>query len=228
MNKEDPYRDQAEKLRQRIEKINENPQDHSKLPPRSEMHRNKKKKTKWKLRYPLIRILVLFFILLPITIYSVYTNLNNKNHGGAEKATVDAQDFETIHYGNSKKDNKKTTKIQTLSPKENASDQTSSMNDVKQVSDTQRNAASKPASSIPSTKTPETDKNGGTQTTASPAKTIHSYKIIYHKVQPGETLYHIAMEYYHSESGMNKIIEANHLQNENIEVGQVLKILIMQ
>jgi LysM repeat protein len=44
------------------------------LPPRSEIHRQKKskKRVKWKLKYPVIRLLALFFILLPISMLSIY------------------------------------------------------------------------------------------------------------------------------------------------------------
>ena len=49
-------------------------------------------------------------------------------------------------------------------------------------------------------------------------------RIVYHTVQPKETLYHIAMEYYHSQAGMNIIRQANHIQGDNINAGQVLKI----
>lgn len=45
------------------------------LPPRSEVHgrkRKKKKKKKPTIQYPLIRLLVVFFILLPLIIISIY------------------------------------------------------------------------------------------------------------------------------------------------------------
>ena len=49
-------------------------------------------------------------------------------------------------------------------------------------------------------------------------------KIISHTVKSGETLYRIAMNYYHSKVGINTIKEANNLKTEQINVGQVLKI----
>ena len=57
MNKERPYREQAEKLRQKIErtKFEEGEAiDREELPPRSRVHEQKIKKSKWKLKYPVI------------------------------------------------------------------------------------------------------------------------------------------------------------------------------
>ncbi|WP_027408624.1 LysM peptidoglycan-binding domain-containing protein [Anoxybacteroides tepidamans] len=71
-------RDQAEELRKQVghfkQKETGNNVDALSLPPRSEVHKQKqaKKKTKWKIKYPLIRLLALFFILLPISILSIY------------------------------------------------------------------------------------------------------------------------------------------------------------
>lgn len=50
----------------------------SSLPSRSEVHRKKKKKLKAKIKFPLIKLLVLFFILLPIGFYFVYTYLQDR------------------------------------------------------------------------------------------------------------------------------------------------------
>lgn len=103
MNKERPYRDQAERLRQKIEKMNEPIVKDSNLPPRSELHRNKKKRTKWKLKYPLIRLLVLFFILLPIIFFSIYTYMGG-NYFEVKKVSVSPNNgYETIDLDNSKK-----------------------------------------------------------------------------------------------------------------------------
>ncbi|GGJ59977.1 peptidase M23 [Anoxybacillus voinovskiensis] len=66
--------DQAEQLRKQMEgKTEENKEpDVLSLPPRSEVHKTKEKKTKWKIKYPLVRLLLLFFILLPLVIFAIY------------------------------------------------------------------------------------------------------------------------------------------------------------
>lgn len=84
------YKDQAGELRKKMEQSNpagleETREDRdydsilvSNLPPRSEVHgsKNKKKKKrnkkKRKIKYPLIRLLFVFFILLPFIIISIY------------------------------------------------------------------------------------------------------------------------------------------------------------
>src|SRR3954452_19267277 len=100
MNKEDPYRDQAEKLRQNIERKQfEEGQvvKREELPPRSRIHHQKQKKNKWKLKYPIIRLLVLFFILLPITILSIYSIVAKDGIGNIEETIGEASEgFETI------------------------------------------------------------------------------------------------------------------------------------
>jgi LysM repeat protein len=68
--------DKAESLRELVEQRDEMMQqeDVLSLPSRREVHRQKKSKkwVKWKLKYPLIRLLALFFILLPISMLSIY------------------------------------------------------------------------------------------------------------------------------------------------------------
>lgn len=105
MNKEDPFRDQAERLRKTIERNNfaeGKVVERTQMPPRSSIHKKKRKKNKWKLKYPIIRLLVLFFILLPITILSIYFAITKDKIGNSEKTTVDSGGFEIIDIEDSK------------------------------------------------------------------------------------------------------------------------------
>lgn len=96
MNKEEPYRDQAERLRQRIEKVNgDGVEEASLMPPRSQIHKKKKKKTTVKVKYPLIRFLVLLFILLPLTIFAIYHYYGGKVPG-IDPASPVSQDYDTV------------------------------------------------------------------------------------------------------------------------------------
>jgi LysM repeat protein len=74
--------DQAEVLRELVQQKPAK-EDGLLLPPRSEVHRKKPKKRerkkKWKLKYPLVRLLVLFFILLPISMLSIYYTNQDSN-----------------------------------------------------------------------------------------------------------------------------------------------------
>ena len=109
MNKEEPYRDQAERLKQRIEKINEKKPEgvREQLPPREQIHREKRQKTKWKVKYPVIRILVLSFILLPIIIFSVYSYLEGEKNSGPLKTGGNSSNYETINFEKSSPETKK-------------------------------------------------------------------------------------------------------------------------
>ena len=69
MNNDEPNKlDQATTLRERASKGKEA------LPPRSKLHANKKKKTKWKIHYPMVRLIGIAFFLIPIAILAIVLN----------------------------------------------------------------------------------------------------------------------------------------------------------
>ncbi|MDQ1145221.1 cytoskeletal protein RodZ [Bacillus sp. SORGH_AS 510] len=232
MNKEEPYRDQAERLKQRIQKINETVEEFGDdLPPREQVHRQKKKKTKWKLRFPVIRLLVVCFILLPIIIFSVISNRDNgKKIMGSEKATTESVGYETINLKNNENDdsNNESKKLEESKQVDTNVNSTEEKGEDSVVGETynqnsQTNTPSQPASTNSvSTEQQQTDKNSSTPIETK--KTEPTTKIIYHKVKAGEGLYRISMNYYHSQEGIEIIKKANHLTSENLYAGQVLKI----
>lgn len=231
MNREDPYKDQAERLRKRIEKINEVTKDENLLPPRSDLHRVKKKKTKWKLKYPIIRLLVLFFILLPITIFSIYSYLDGKKSIESEKVNGTSEGYETINYPN--RDEQKQSNRENEKNIDGKSDANQlSKNTANSSTGTENAGNSKSQNTSKESKANSIGNSGSKQNTTDnvintkTSQTINSdqAKMVYHTVQPGETIYRIAMKYYHSNTGINTIKEANHLQNNNIKTGQILKI----
>ncbi|WP_312474381.1 LysM peptidoglycan-binding domain-containing protein [Neobacillus sp.] len=243
MNKEEPYRDQAERLKQRIQKINEQNElieesDH--LPPREEIHRQKKKKTKWKLKYPIIRLLVLCFILLPIIILSVISYLNDgKLMKVNEKTSGGTVGYETVNFEKSKKENKANSN-KSEEAKETKQDNSEIGNpeekkEEPKVDSEQPDAnnhpnttVQTPSSNVDNTNKQDSDKNSQsqTETTKSPTNTTttKTSKIIYHKVQPQETLFKLGKKYYQSANGIDIIKKANNLKSDQIQVGQVLKI----
>ncbi|MDW7616466.1 LysM peptidoglycan-binding domain-containing protein [Peribacillus simplex] len=74
VQKNEKENDQAGELRSRMERQKAK----SSLPKRSKVHQNKKKKSKVKIKFPMIQLLALFFILLPIGFYSLYTYLQHR------------------------------------------------------------------------------------------------------------------------------------------------------
>lgn len=223
MSKEEPYRDHAEKLKQRIDKADlANDDDFHPLPPRSAVHRSKKKRTKRKLKYPLIRLLTLFFILLPVVIFSVYTYLENKHFSGAEKVAIPAKGYETVNIAKpqtgtqSASDTGKQKDKTKLGQDRVQGDQDSQAGDADKR-DVQKNSVSN--SSAKNSHAADTSTDGADGTNQ-----FDETKMIYHTVQPGETLYQIAIKFYHSKQGMETIIVANNLPDNQIRAGQVLKI----
>lgn len=216
MNKEEPLRDQAERLRKRIVKKEEAPNDltaASTLPPRSNVHQQKKKRTKWKLKYPVIRLLALFFILLPIVSFSLYTiNENNKNNGpepviGESKGNVEAVDIE-----NKKPEEKVESKDTIQANQEQAAAEQIEPAEVESnlaVNSSNDKAATEKGNTADKSDTTETKK-----------------KTVYHKVQDEDTLFSIAMKYYNSQSGIEKIKRENGISGNEIQVGQTLRITI--
>lgn len=243
MNKEEPYRNQAERLKQRIQKINEQNElieesDH--LPPREEIHRQKKKKTKFKLKYPIIRLLVLCFILLPIIILSVISYLNDgKIMNVNEKTSGSTVGYETVNFEKSKKENKANSN-KSEEAKETKQDNSEIGNpeekkeehkvDIEQpdANNHPNTTVQPPSSNVDNTNKQDSDKNSQlqTETTKSPTNTTttKTSKIIYHKVQPQETLFKLGKKYYQSANGIEIIKKANNLKSDQIQVGQVLKI----
>ncbi|WP_462412066.1 LysM peptidoglycan-binding domain-containing protein [Neobacillus sp. Marseille-QA0830] len=236
MNKEEPYREQAERLKQRIQKINDTIDANDQLPPREQLHRQKKDKFKWKLKYPVIRLLVLSFILLPLIIFSVISYLDGKTNTVSTKTSGDSVGYETINLEKSKPDKPN------QSPREQETESTEQdqeidepavpASDEGQTGTEETDGANVTPQSAPTSEVPSvqanantTDKNAPVPTqTINPAKAEPTPKIVFHKVKQGETLFRIAMKYYKSQTGMDTIRKANNLHGDQVNLGQVLKI----
>lgn len=229
MNKEDPYRDQAERLRQRIELHKEGKGDSvtDSLPSRSEIHKQKqkKKKTKVKIKYPLIRVLVVFFILLPITIFSVYSYLEDQNNGKTKNASVDNSKFETIDIEAIEQEEENMEDEPTIVEEGTDSESENSTLTPEQTTTVGNDDKNQPSEQ--ETKKVEKEKEVLVEEKESnqPSEsTSGNETIVYHKVQLKETLFSIAMKYYQSQAGIDRIKSANNIQGEEIQAGQVLKI----
>ncbi|QED48466.1 LysM peptidoglycan-binding domain-containing protein [Cytobacillus dafuensis] len=220
MNKEGPYRDQAERLRKKVYR-NMEPEDmtaeKASLPPRSRLHREKRQKSKWKVKYPIIRLLALMFILLPIAIFSIHYSLNKDKPGNAEKVSTDQQGYEAVGYESENED--KETKIE---EREEVPDK-----DDSSVDDSEK----KVEGSVPVPKTQE-EENSDNKGSAVPSESELNQQdkevqeaddkgVIYHTVKPNENIFRIALKY---QSGVDIIKKENNLKSDEIQVGQVLVI----
>ncbi|MFB3160335.1 LysM peptidoglycan-binding domain-containing protein [Neobacillus sp. 179-J 1A1 HS] len=211
MNKEEPFRSQAERLKRRIEKINEETTEvRDQLPPREQIHREKRKKTKLKIKYPVIRILVLFFILLPIVIFSAYSYLEEGKGSKTEKVTGDSSGYEVINFEKSETESTVETEAE---EKENAP-----LEDDQEAVEVQK-SISQDTPIVSPAPAPTPISGQGTDKNVEPAPPV-----IYHTVKSGENLYRISLKYYHSKAGEDIIRKANNMKGNEIYLGQVLKI----
>ncbi|QHE52551.1 LysM peptidoglycan-binding domain-containing protein [Pontibacillus sp. HMF3514] len=216
-NSSEQFEDQAQVLRQRMHHTNEegmaekvddykyyesNDEDLDvlNLPPRSETHKDKKTGYKWKVRYPVIRLLIVLFIILTLLI-PIYNLWGKQDESGgvlgsvqSAKASDASYMLELTRYKKSPEtvlglDNKEETE-----PSEKALDESAGNNETSNKDD------------VASTK------DGVTPT----------YKE--YVVREGDTLFSISMKFYKSKDGEKRIIRANHLEAEEIYVGQTLLI----
>ncbi|KAB2338355.1 LysM peptidoglycan-binding domain-containing protein [Cytobacillus depressus] len=224
MNKEGPYRDQAERLRKKVDRnrdpAEENTTEKESLPPRSRLHRQKTKKNKWKVKYPVIRLLALLFILLPVTIFSAYNYLQKLGTESSEKASSQ-NGFETIGF-EEKKEEKGTIikEKETVTEKEKqAKNEKQIENDVKEDEQTRIPVPKSPEVNNPEDKGSATTKNEEQQEKNN--QSTNNSEVINHTVQPGENMFRIGLKY---SIGTDNIMKANNLKTTDIQVGQVLKI----
>ncbi|MGM7685154.1 LysM peptidoglycan-binding domain-containing protein [Cytobacillus sp. Hm23] len=194
-NKNEKLQDQATQLRDRIANAEEESVKKSVLPPRSQVHKAKKKKTKFRIKYPIIRLLALFFILLPIVILSIaYRNANNTldtNSKGPVKVNIQSPNRGNVED-------------------EESFQQSEPIGSESVEEDTTTNHASS-----------ETNiENGVEQET----EITDSNSYIIHYVKNDETLFSISMKYFNSKSGIEIIKLANNIQGNSIFTGQKLLI----
>jgi LysM repeat protein len=226
MNQEEPLRDQSERLRQKIEKAKEGGdikvETQTTMPSRTDLHRNKKNKTKLKVKFPIIRLLALFFILLPVVIISTYSYLGSKQLNASESVNG----FEKIKIGESKNTDEDTSPpVEQNSSNEEVGveeEETSvdpAISDNVEVNNGEGDS-SDTTEGTDVAKEIEVDESIKEETSTK----ADNQSFIYHTVKSEETLFRIAMNYYQSQDGIKMIQEANQLLGTDIKVGQVLKI----
>jgi LysM repeat protein len=239
MNKEAPYRDQAERTRKKIvrTKGNNASPEMEELPPRSKLHRQKKNKNKWKLKYPVIRLLAVFFILLPISIFSAYSYLNNKG-GDVENGAIKTGGYEkiSIEKNNSTSETSLPVRFEekdieaegkaSVEPAPLAEDSVPSPADNKNPPTvTPKTQVSTKVSPVEPEESQDLVPNKGQETSeANSEEATTDEKIVYHTVKEGDNLFRISLAYYNSQHGMELIRQANNLQGDEVQLGQILKI----
>lgn len=204
--------DQAEKLRTKM--IDDYKEQHGNYPPRGEVHRGTVKKTKLKMKYPVISLLALFFILLPVLFLSIYFY-----HGNGGKLSANGNyspEGETVFISNQQhlieEPDAKTMDEELSTPQE----EEASTEGVKKI--TTKDVDQKIQGSQSNTLTTDTSIE------SSKSKESEYREVKTHRVAAGETLFKIAIQYYNSRSGEEIIRQYNGIEANNIYEGQVLKI----
>ncbi|WP_179884949.1 LysM domain-containing protein [Bacillus sp. AFS015802] len=230
----DPYRDQAEKRKKKIERVERVPEERpakkrEPLPPRSELHREKQKKNKWKMKYPLISMLLLLFILLPLTVFSIYSYFDNRN-GPLVVMSEDVDDVVEVRYDQAESDHEESVEAVKPENEEAAPEpdqkEESSKESASSVDGKNQQASAPPTEKPVEEKPKEEVKEEPKEEVKKEKK--EEQKIVYHTVKPKETLFRIAMNYYNSPSGVDRIKEWNKIQDNEIQTGQVLEIPLDQ
>jgi LysM repeat protein len=234
MNREDLNRQKTESTRRRVGRatIQEKTESTGGLPPRSEIHHQKREKKRKKQTFPLIRLQVVFFILLPIIIFVIYTNRDSIFPSSSKTVSEEKSGYETISIDNSDSEKKSKSNDTKADTKDNNVE-----NEKETVEESNNNGTPvQPQPEVidetkPTSPVEESTASEGV-TTPAPNQNVsgvssqaeNNVEVKHHTVQAGETLYRIAMKYYQSKSGIEIIKKANNLKNENISVGQVLTI----
>lgn len=221
--------DQAENLRTKM--IDDYKEQHGDYPPRGEVHKNKEKKSKLKLKYPIISLLALFFCLVPVLIFSFYLYYNDDSRTSKDNEETVGND--TIYIPKKNNNNDSTLTDETTIEAEEAvsnepdesieaesqAEEQVTTEEVEKIDEKQEKAENQPEKSeIPNTT--ETD----TESTSTNSNEQEYRDIITHKVGAGETLFKIAIKYYNSRTGEDIIRQYNNLNGNDIYEGQILKI----
>ena len=197
----------------------------SHLPSRKEVHGRKKTKFKWKIKFPLIKLLGLLFILLPITIMAIFYSLSDGESSASSKESGYNEEIPEITMIGSDGEEEQ-TKV------EKEEDNTENINQEEVTEQEEKTDTTEDTSKKENSQTEE-DEVAKVETTTvessetkeqSSTSTEDDYDIVEHVVKANETIFRISMNYYSSQEGIELIKQWNGLSNNTLKVGQVLKI----
>ena len=232
-------KDQAEHLRTEAQKAESFDFGTSSLPSRKEVHGKKKQKIKWRIKYPLLKILTFFFVLLIIFTFAMYSYLtpkddsageNRESISGAEGENASGPDDDVIidiveEEEESKKADKKEEEAAEVKEEENAeSKEEETKEETPQKPSASAPAAGKPAADGKDEQGSADETGEGSNKDTGQSGNADGYKVVEHVVKAQETIFRISMNYYNSQEGIELIKEWNGLTSNNVRVGQVLKI----
>ena len=203
----------------------------STLPPRSEFHKTKKKKTKVKIKYPIIRLLALLFVLLPVAILSYkFNSIPDQLESTPVKKSIN---FESISYededGYEKEQDPEIKESEEEAEKveQKATAEKEEPHQPEVEKQVEEPTTEEPNQNVVENNSPPTvEETKVLQPVQQQEKPKDQYDVKYHTVKAEETLYRISMHYYNSRSGEELIKRWNNLDGDTVVEGQVLRIPI--
>ena len=197
------------------------------LPSRKELHGKKKQKTKWKIKFPFVKLVALFFVLLLGTVWVIASQLTKDEAISASSEEKNSLYTESIGEISGFDDEEEAEEdvqeessgedIDSVVEKEEENVAASEQKIEEQVE------AEKQTVEVSTTETETNDENNK-QTTQQTNTSQDKSEVIHHVVQSNENLFRIALKYYSSADGVEIIKQYNGMKNNDIVVGKVLKI----
>lgn len=201
----------------------------SHLPSRKEVHGRKKTKMKWKIKFPLIKLLGLLFILLPITIMAIFYSLSDGKSSASSKDSGYNEEIPNITMIGSDSEEEQ-TKVEIEDKNEENINQEAVTKQEEKIDTTEdtskkvNNQTDEDEAAKVETTTVESSETKEETKEQSSTSTEDGYEIVEHVVKANETIFRISMNYYSSQEGIELIKEWNGISNNTLKVGQVLKI----
>lgn len=215
--------DQADSLRDEVEKA-----AGEKLPSRSEIHAEKRNRTKWKFNFPIVRLLGIAFLLIPITILALHFNGKDENVLKSLfpiKGSVESYDQINIP---SKSDTKETIEFDRNEEEDAVVEEEVTEPESTPVETINTNAQTGSGKATPAETKPEPPPVAAepeeTEEVIDEENIEENVEYVEHVVASGETLYRISMKYYNSRAGEKIISDYNNLTNQQVNAGQKLTI----
>ena len=215
LNKQDH---QAKRLRKRMEKNHLSKEAVQSLPPRSEVHKEKTTKMKWRLKYPVVRLLVVVFLILVLVIPGINlwqqrddelelsVSNNSKNQSFESITRVNEDELQLEEENDFVLESSKSTVAVSDDDKSEEEQETKVNKENEQLSQNHENEV--------------IEKNVEAESVESKEQ-----QYIIHTVKGDENLFRISLKYYNSRRGEAIIKELNGLDEDGtVYEGQKLKI----
>ena len=200
------------------------------LPSRKEIHGKKKQKTKMKIKFPFVKLLALFFVILLGTVWAI-ASLTKDGQSVASSKDKESEYTETIGEISGFEDDEEADvaadENEAASNKDEDGQAREEATEVTEQTEQEKAEEKEETTSETEVTTTETTVNDQQNTQNTQQTTTTQSKrdeVIEHVVKSNENLFRIALKYYSSADGVEIIKQYNGIKGNDIRVGQVLKI----